>query len=490
MTTPTISWHVKLPALLGFFAVAPLVLLAWWTLDLLERSYETATFEGLEALARAKAEALEQFTDDRKTEVERIAQLLVPQVARIQEAERLRARAGLAEEDGPLPELQDAEALPLPEGEDAQAEPSTPSEDDGKADAPSNVSTGDREHEAPARHAARERAVEEAIALVRQQLGLMLWDQEKFEELLVIDADGTVLVSTFNDHEDKTAAELAYFQNGLGATYVQPVFLSPITGRLTMVIATPMRDESAAVVGVLAARLNLRGFFRLVNDAVGLGRTGETVVGKLIGDSVVLMAPTRHDPDAALKARVARGSPFGHPLQQATRGEQGSGRVLDYRGACVYAAWEHVPSLEWALAVKVGCAEATTPLVEVRNRMIPLALGILALALLAAFLVARALVRPLNALKRAADDISRGDLDVRLNINSSDEIGQLASSFERMVAAIKFFREHSRRDEEDEMELQQTQAPSSGRMGAVSESKLPVADGARAKRRKDEDPAD
>ena len=59
-------------------------------------------------------------------------------------------------------------------------------------------------------------------------------------------------------------------------------------------------------------------------------------------------------------------------------------------------------------------------------------------------------MQPLCELREAADRISRGDFDVQLDIRSRDVVGELADSFDRMVAAIKFFREHSRVEEDEE----------------------------------------
>jgi nitrogen fixation/metabolism regulation signal transduction histidine kinase len=83
--------------------------------------------------------------------------------------------------------------------------------------------------------------------------------------------------------------------------------------------------------------------------------------------------------------------------------------------------------------------------------MLALTLPLLVGVALVSLLAARALVQPLWELREAAEKISRGDFDVQLDIPSRDEVGQLAESFQRMVAAIKFFREHSRREEEDEV---------------------------------------
>ena len=63
--------------------------------------------------------------------------------------------------------------------------------------------------------------------------------------------------------------------------------------------------------------------------------------------------------------------------------------------------------------------------------------------------ISKTLVTPLRELKEAADKISKGDLDVKLSIRSRDEVGELADSCERMVAAIRFFRE-SKEEELDE----------------------------------------
>ena len=37
-----------------------------------------------------------------------------------------------------------------------------------------------------------------------------------------------------------------------------------------------------------------------------------------------------------------------------------------------------------------------------------------------------------------ADKISKGEMDVTIDVKSKDEIGDLAKSFERMVAAVRF----------------------------------------------------
>ena len=455
--TKQLSWRSKLVFMMLVFSVGPVVTVAYLSFGILAETHESSTHRSLSALAKAKAQAIDQFTEIRRRDVERIASLLSPHLATLQKADV--AHGGAAKPPPQkLPKLKDAEELPQPGGAKPE-EVFEPVRDAGseKGDKPGGAKGAKRpqtEPQAGARMVApapanKDDDVGEAFSTLKQTLGLILWDQKEFEELVVIDPAGRVVASTFEGHEGRNATELEYFKNGRKATFVQPVFSSPITEQLTMMIATPIRNEKLETIGVLAARLNLRRFFQLINDTTGLGETGETVVAKKIGDNIVFMAPTRNDSEAALKRKIAVGSDHARALQEAARGQSGSGYHRDYREVDTYAAWQSVPSLEWGLLTKIDRGEAMAAVNLARDRILILTVVAILLIIPASMAVSRALVLPLKDLKDATDRISRGDFAVALDIRSKDEIGDLADSFERMVAAIKFFREQSRHAEEE-----------------------------------------
>lgn len=64
------------------------------------------------------------------------------------------------------------------------------------------------------------------------------------------------------------------------------------------------------------------------------------------------------------------------------------------------------------------------------------ALGAAFLALIFGILLARTLTRPLRALTEASEKMARGDLDQQVTVNSKDEIGELAESFNRMSREV------------------------------------------------------
>lgn len=478
----TWSWRTRLLLLLLLFAVLPMLGIGIWNLHKLKSTFQSNTLEQLEAISRARAAAIDQLIQDRRRDVEVLAPQFIPHLMRVKEAmARAKAKArgkakGEARDENqepvapePLLALQDGQVPPARSadgGVDAGA-----AADAGRGDGglgPGQPGTGDAGAQASAAQkpapAAQDtpanKALADAKAELQKVLGLILWDQQVFEELLVIADDGVVVASTFTEHEGKTAKGLDYFEKGLATTYLQPVFISPITEELTMVISSPIRQADHELIGVLAARVNLRRFFRLLNDVTGMGTSGEIVVGKKIEGVVVLMAPTRHDAQAALQRSVQLGADYAIPLQEAARGFEGKGVRMDYRRIETLASWQPILSLGWGLVAKIDYAEAMSDVQAVRLQFAFLAVALLMVVIIAAFVVSRELVRPLRVLKDATDRISRGDLDVQLEIRSNDEIGELADSFERMVAAIKFFREHARKADEDLDET--SEAPAEG----------------------------
>jgi signal transduction histidine kinase len=67
--------------------------------------------------------------------------------------------------------------------------------------------------------------------------------------------------------------------------------------------------------------------------------------------------------------------------------------------------------------------------------------GLLAIALLVAVIIGWRFTSPIQQLANAARNVAAGNLDFRVAINRQDEVGQLASTFNEMIAGLKSKRE-------------------------------------------------
>jgi PAS domain S-box-containing protein len=86
-------------------------------------------------------------------------------------------------------------------------------------------------------------------------------------------------------------------------------------------------------------------------------RTGETLLVRQEGDSILFLNDLRHPPQPALSMRLPLTTP-GLPAARALAGEMGVMRGVDYRGVDVLAAAAPVAGTPWAIIAKEDAAEA------------------------------------------------------------------------------------------------------------------------------------
>ena len=92
-----------------------------------------------------------------------------------------------------------------------------------------------------------------------------------------------------------------------------------------------------------------------------------------------------------------------------------------------------VHGLSWAILAEIDQEEAEGPLVGIKQRM-AIALVIIAFLVAAVgYVFSRTITRPVEKLRALLDKVARGDLSERPDIDSKDEVGQMAVSISQMV---------------------------------------------------------
>ena len=91
----------------------------------------------------------------------------------------------------------------------------------------------------------------------------------------------------------------------------------------------------------------------------------------------------------------------------------------------------------WTLIIEIPAKVAFASAVELQNRIIGILLitGLSALAII--FFSARKASQTIERISRASVEVAQGNLDVRVETKSEDEIGRLAKAFNRMAADLK-----------------------------------------------------
>jgi len=199
-------------------------------------------------------------------------------------------------------------------------------------------------------------------------------------------------------------------------------------------IATPIKEEGQ-LTGVIALQLSIDELHELAEDYTNLGETGEIVLATRDEDRAEYIAPLRHDPGAAFHRSVVIGSPESLPAQYAVQGQEGAGFSVDYRGREILAIWRYLPSLQLGMVVKIDREEAFARVMQQRYWTLIVMFATLAVVVAMALWLSRYISAPIGKLAHASTRIADGDLSVAIDIDTQDEIGQLADSFKQMLVS-------------------------------------------------------
>ena len=263
-------------------------------------------------------------------------------------------------------------------------------------------------------------------------------------DIMLADPSGRVIYSSNPKHykEDFLRSlpdpEQKAFREGKDKIYLSEIFSNKVLGNNQSILATgPALDFNGAFIGVIAFEVDMAPLYKVIQDVTGLGNTGETLIGKLVGNQVVFLNPLRHDQQAALQRRVPVGGTLGGPIQEAVQGRTGSGQLIDYRGKEVIAAWTYIPSLGWGIVGKIDTREAFADVTNLRE-LVFMILGIIViLSGIMSFSIAQSISGPIKKLSQGAQIVGSGNLDYRIGSNQKDEIGQLSRSFDQMTHDLK-----------------------------------------------------
>jgi diguanylate cyclase (GGDEF)-like protein len=178
---------------------------------------------------------------------------------------------------------------------------------------------------------------------------------------------------------------------------------------------------------VLNTRIGKNGYLYIFDERKILIHPNRDLEGMRTSD---VLEPNKKRPIFdALKAAAKSGRPYRYKWDR-----------LDDRHRYVYdkISWvRYVPSLDMYVASSVYVDDITSISRKLCYEIYGLAGGILLFALLFGGFTLRKIIHPVERLEKAAREISEGNLNVRTNIRTSDELGKLSTSFDGMVERLQ-----------------------------------------------------
>lgn len=249
-----------------------------------------------------------------------------------------------------------------------------------------------------------------------------------FALVFITDSSGMQIVRS-DDKEFSDLSERDYFTAVMtqNKTVISDVIVSKTTGKPAVVIATPIHDLSGKVIGILGGTLDL-SMIESYRSEIKMGDSGYAFITDTLGSVLA-------HPDTTMVEERTDISDM-EIVQKALALEHGT-MVYEYEGNRVFGSYTAVPSTGWAVVVRQTYKEAYRPITVAAIQTGLIMLIVIVGTFVIGLVFSRKIINPLRLLTENAKRLAQGDLSNPVVVNSNDEIGALAHTFENMRSSLK-----------------------------------------------------
>ena len=266
----------------------------------------------------------------------------------------------------------------------------------------------------------------------------LLGAEPSFQELILLDAQGIELQTVSNwskifsgkIREDTKHIEKEILSRvKMNQDYISPVYIYRLTSEPIVIIAVPVTNILKEVSEILLADVKLKYMWDLVGD-IKVGRNGMAYVvdrrGNLLAfNDITLVLQGKN----LLHLKEVNKFINKNELHTADKAEISKGIYGNY----VVSAHAALDFPDWAVIVELPVIEAYSAVFTTISISVSVLLLSIILAVLTGRYLSTRITRPIIDLRDAAKLIGEGRLDKKIKIESGNEIGELALSFNQMV---------------------------------------------------------
>ncbi len=281
----------------------------------------------------------------------------------------------------------------------------------------------------------------EIISMIEgQQKPILETIQKQYDDwmylVFTVGVDG-MNIARSDDVSLKDYSDREYYKSiMLGKNLSWQTLIGKTSEKPSLVLAVPIKSGDQTV-GVMAAEMTVDD----ISKNFGTWKQGETGYAFLVDEKGYVVS----HPDKQYVAN--RKNLDSHPLIANYRKKGWTTITTRFSTANGHPALGHVRSTKfgWALALQQEDSEVFSALNRVQKFALTLLGCTILLVSVIAWFSARAIVTPVMKLTDAAERMSLGELNVKIDIKSRDEIGLLAQAIGRMQTSLRLAMNRLRR---------------------------------------------
>jgi methyl-accepting chemotaxis protein len=288
----------------------------------------------------------------------------------------------------------------------------------------------------------KSKEVQHLEGVAQQRLNEFSFSTGPWQELEVFDNKGKVVLSDEEEElgeslEEQDKNERVAFNKVLssGNVFVSDLVLSEDIGKPTVLFAAPVRDETTPeqpITGVVMGSFAWQVVEEILQDlgvhhAHLYNQEGFLLASNKVHDHQNILTEQNTE---IVQLQKERGDAFHVGTSNENNFEALQAHVMQ-EGHLSYKGSQWVLLVETPTAVAFGSVKKTT------QSLLLAGVLLLMLTLLVTLFAARSISKPITQLQESAQKISRGNFSEKIQVQSRDEIGELAETFDNMRYSLK-----------------------------------------------------
>jgi methyl-accepting chemotaxis protein len=244
-------------------------------------------------------------------------------------------------------------------------------------------------------------------------------------------------------------------------------YVDVVTGDTLVTLSKAVKSAKNEIVGVVGIDLSMSKVYEIIGNKLG---TGETIYVINQKGQIIL-----HPESDKIGQDISKEEYFKNLTQN-------SGSLYVQNGS-TFLAYDKISDLNWTVITQVDTKNLFSEVRSITNFTLILFIIIAVVAVIVGILfVIYYIIKPINKLKTYLSAVGEGDLSTSVEINSKDEIGQMADSLNQAIGAwknsINSIREGSLKIDSSAMELLNISKNSSQLAETLSEKAAEISENA------------
>ncbi|MCP4338732.1 MAG: methyl-accepting chemotaxis protein [Desulfobulbaceae bacterium] len=260
---------------------------------------------------------------------------------------------------------------------------------------------------------------------------------ENYQGIFITDTKGNLITGVQENGKEYKGIDISnrdYFQQAknTGKSMISPVVRSESTNNLISIASAPIVSEGGEFLGIFGLVIKLEFLTELISGR----KIGSTGYGFMTDKTGLILA--HPSPKHILSLNISELKGMEEITRQMVSGQTG---VSEYRftGIDKIAGYAPLKTVDWYISATQNAGEFLAQAKTIRNLILLVTIVALIVTAVLVTFAAMSIVKPINQAVINLKDIAEGegDLTMRLQVTSKDEIGEMAHWFNTFIEKLQ-----------------------------------------------------